>query len=194
MSTGTGLTGSDTFTANASANTTFTVGVSASCLPNADQYFGNNANEYHRYFGNHIFAYTEGTVRTTTDNSGNFSATGNVTAFSSDKRLKTNFNPIESALEKVSQLNGYTFDWNEDVIKDTNFNPSRKTGEIGLIAQEVLAVCEQATAPAPFDIGEDGKSISGEDYLTVDYPKLIPLLIESIKELKAEIEELKNHK
>ena len=128
------------------------------------------------------------------DYAGNFSATGNVTAFSSDKRLKTNFNPIESALEKVSQLNGYTFDWNEDVIKDTNFSPSRKTGEIGLIAQEVLAVCEQATAPAPFDIDEDGKSISGEDYLTIDYPKLIPLLIESIKELKAEIEELKKHK
>jgi len=194
MQTASGLTGSETFTANSSSNQTFTVGVSASCLPNTDQYFGNGNGEFHRYNNNQILGYTQSAIRTTVDYAGNFSATGNVVAYSSDKRLKTNFNPIESALEKVSQLNGYTFDWNEDVIKDTTFSPSRKTGEIGLIAQEVLAVCEQATAPAPFDVGEDGKSISGEDYLTIDYPKLIPLLIESIKELKAEIEELKKHK
>ena len=97
---------------------------------------------------------------------------------------------IDSVIQSINNVkvpnetffpNKITFDWNEDVIKDTNFSPSRKTGEIGLIAQEVLAVCEQATAPAPFDIDEDGKSISGEDYLTVAYPKLKPLLIESIK-------------
>ena len=195
MSANAGLTGTTrTFGANDSSNVSFSLGVSAGCLPNSDQYFGNNNGEYHRYVNNNIYAYVSSGLKTTTTSSGDFSATGNVIAFSSDKRLKTNFNPIESALEKVSQLNGYTFDWNEDVIKDTNFSPSRKTGEIGLIAQEVLAVCEQATAPAPFDIDEDGKSISGEDYLTIDYPKLIPLLIESIKELKAEIEELKKHK
>jgi hypothetical protein len=68
-----------------------------------------------------------------------------------------------------------------------------------LSAQEVQAVMPEAVSLAPFDIAKDEEtgdtlnvSASGEDYLTVDYARLVPLLVEAIKELKAEIEELKN--
>ena len=49
----------------------------------------------------------------------------------------------------------------------------------------------EVVSPAPFDRGVNGTSKSGEDYLTVDYAKLVPLLIEGIKELRAEVEQLK---
>jgi hypothetical protein len=63
--------------------------------------------------------------------------------------------------------------------------------EIGFIAQEIQAVLPEAVKPAPFDYN-GGLSKSGENYLTVQYEKIVPLLIEAIKELKAEIDILKN--
>ena len=83
-----------------------------------------------------------------------------------------------------------------DKLEGTTFEPDYETNDIGLIAQEVQAVCEQATAPAPFDIqyNEETKkheSQSGEDYLTVNYDKLVPLLVEAIKEQQKQIDELK---
>ena len=66
--------------------------------------------------------------------------------------------------------------------------------EAGVLAQEVEAVLPQATAPAPFDLENDnGQTVSksGKNYLTVQYEKIVPLLIEAIKEQQAQIEELK---
>jgi hypothetical protein len=60
-----------------------------------------------------------------------------------------------------------------------------------VFAQDVQQVQPEAVKPAPFDIAEDGTSSSGENYLTVQYEKLIPLLIEAIKELRAEVNQLK---
>ena len=62
---------------------------------------------------------------------------------------------------------------------------------VGVFAQDVEKVQQEAVELAPFDNDSDDNSISGENYLTVQYEKLVPLLIESIKELKKEIEELK---
>jgi hypothetical protein len=137
-----------------------------------------------------------------TDGSGNIAASGNVTAYSSDMRLKENFSHIETPLEKVQKLNGYTFDWNEK-SEELGFVPQHKKNDIGLIAQEVQDVLPQATALAPFDtkLGKDGETISksGENYLTIQYERLVPLLVEAIKEqqnqinsLKQQINELKN--
>ena len=126
----------------------------------------------------------------------NLSAKGNVTAYSSDKRLKENLKHIESPLDKVQKLNGYTFDWISK-IEEVGFVPDHKKNDIGLIAQEVHDVLPQAVAPAPFDIKWDKDKMrniskSGKDYLTVQYERLVPLLIESIKELTNKVKVLEN--
>ena len=104
---------------------------------------------------------------------------GNVTAYASDERLKENIETIPNALDKVCKLRGVTFDWKDD-CEDKGFMPTMQH-ETGVIAQEVQAVIPDAAVPAPFD----------EEYLTVKHEKIIPVLIEAIKELKQEIEELK---
>lgn len=104
---------------------------------------------------------------------------GTITQNASDERLKENITPIENALEKVEQLRGVEFDWKDDV-EEKGFIPYAKH-ETGVIAQDVQKVIPDAAVPAPFD----------ENYLTVKHEKIIPLLIEAIKELKAEVEELK---
>jgi len=127
--------------------------------------------------------------------SGNLTATGTVTDGSSDGRLKENLVRIPTPLDKVDQLHGYTFDWKAECT-DVGFTPVIPTNDIGLIAQDVQAVVPQAVAPAPFDheLSEDGTedvSITGENYLTVQYERLVPLLVEAIKELRQEVETLK---
>ena len=59
-------------------------------------------------------------------------------------------------------------------------------------AQSVKAVMPEVVCRAPVDMGDDGGSLTGEDYMTVKYERLVPLLLESIKELRKEIEELKH--
>lgn len=94
----------------------------------------------------------------------------------SDKRLKDNAIKINNALEKVTKISGYNFDWNDKAIE---MYPTRTVKDVGVIAQEIQEVIPEAV------IERDN------GYLAVQYDKIIPLLIESIKALKAEIEELK---
>ena len=102
-------------------------------------------------------------------------AGGDVIAFaSSDERLKDNIKPIENPLDKISQISGNTFDWNSE--KQNIYNGK----DYGVIAQEI-----QKVMPELVDTRDSG-------YLAVKYDKIVPLLIESIKELKREIEELKS--
>jgi len=103
---------------------------------------------------------------------------GNVTAYASDKRLKENILPIESAVNKALQIRGVEFDW-KDEAEDLGFYPRHKH-EPGLIAQEVEKVVPEAVIPAPFN----------QRYKTIDYNKLIPLLFGSIHELNSRIEDL----
>jgi hypothetical protein len=122
---------------------------------------------------------------------GEIRATNDITAFYSDLRLKENITPIPDALTKVCSLHGVTYNAN-DVAASYGYT---KEEQVGVIAQEVEKVLPQSVKPAPFDIAvdKDGNeySASGENYKTVKYEKLVPLLIEAIKELKAEIQELK---
>jgi hypothetical protein len=119
---------------------------------------------------------------------GGIFATANITAYYSDARLKDFKGKIGDALYKVSQLNGYYYTENE---KAEEFGYNNKELQVGVSAQEVQAVLPEVIAPAPFDMDAENKSKSGEDYMTVRYEKLVPLLIEAIKELKAEVEALK---
>ena len=138
------------------------------------------------------FYVNNNTWRVYWDGSGNQLNTGNVTAYSSDKRLKNNIKNIPNALNKILKINGVNYDWDLVECNKWDFNP--KPSDIGVIAQEIQEVCPEAVAFAPFDrdpLKGDG-SKSGKDYLTVHYEKLVPLLIEGIKEQQSQIEELKN--
>ena len=116
---------------------------------------------------------------------------GNITAYYSDQRLKTRTGLITDAIAKVQKLEGFTY-----VENDTarSFGYNNKKQQVGVAAQTVQEVLPEAVSLAPFDIEtlEDGTitSKSGENYLTVDYSRIVPLLIEAIKELTARVEEL----
>ena len=96
---------------------------------------------------------------------GDLTATGNVTAYS-DERLKTDIKTIDNAVDIVNNLRGVTY-----TRKDTN-----EKG-VGVIAQEIEDVLPQVV--------QDG------EYKSVAYGNIVGVLIEAVKELKAEIEELK---
>jgi uncharacterized protein (UPF0218 family) len=110
-------------------------------------------------------------------NPGTLTVKGDVVAYGSpsDKRLKENIKPIESALDKVMKLQGVTFDWKqkEDVILDIK-------EDIGFIAQDVQKV-------VPELIRENSNGL-----LSMRHQGMAPILLEAIKELKAEIDLLKS--
>ena len=112
------------------------------------------------------------------ESDGDFHADGDVIAFSttvSDERLKTDIQKIENATDKISQINGYTFTYKEDGKKSA-----------GVIAQELEKVLPSAVSEKELLKKDDGVA-----YKTVHYDQIIGLLVESIKELKQEINELK---
>jgi hypothetical protein len=126
---------------------------------------------------------------------GEIRATNEITAYYSDRRLKENVVVIGNAVEKVKSLNGITYTPN-DIAAGFGYDKTVKL--VGLFADEVEAVLPEATRPAPFDQDENGNSKSGENYKTIQYEKLVPLLVEAIKEqqttidsLKTELEEVK---
>ena len=109
---------------------------------------------------------------------GNITATGNITAYYSDDNLKDKLGNIENALEKLLSLNGFKYTPNQTAL-DLGYTMKN---EVGVSAQEVQKVLPEAVVPAPIS----------DQYLTVHYDRLIPLLIEAIKQLKAEVDSLKN--
>ena len=113
-----------------------------------------------------------------------------IIAYASDKRLKHNIQPIENALSKVNSLTGMTYQWN-NLGSQHGWSPDMETREAGVFAQDVQAVLPEAVKLAPFD-NNMGVSKSGENFLTVKYEKIVPLLIEAIKEQQTQIEELKS--
>jgi hypothetical protein len=86
----------------------------------------------------------------------------------SDKELKKNIKPLENSLEKISKINGVNYEWKINSVPD-----------VGVIAQEVREVLPEAVYN------------TSNEFLGVTYVKLIPLLIESVKELKQQVEDLK---
>lgn len=125
--------------------------------------------------------------------SGAIYATGNITAYYSDERLKENITPITNALDKVNSITGVTYNSN-DLAAEYGFTD--RSQQVGVLAQEIQQILPEAVKHAPFDMAaaEDGStySKSGETYLTVQYEKLVPLLIEAIKELTDRVKELES--
>ena len=116
---------------------------------------------------------------------GAITATGEITAYSSDQRLKENVQLITDPLTKIMSLRGVMFDWKQDT-GIVGFEP-KFTHDVGVIAQEIQAVLPEAVRAAPFDTNADGTSRSGHNYLTVQYEKLTALLIEAVKAQQSQI-------
>lgn len=116
-----------------------------------------------------IGGYSMSANRFQMDASGNLTMAGNVTAYS-DERLKTNIQTIENALDKVSKLRGVSYERIDNGEKN-----------IGVIAQEIKEVLPEVV------MEREGEN----QYMSVSYGNIVGVLIEAIKELKAEIEELK---
>jgi hypothetical protein len=104
--------------------------------------------------------------------------------------LKNNLGNIPNALEKISKISGVYYQQDE-FAEQFGYQHSEKK-HIGLIAQEVGSVLPEIVVVAPFDSDKYGESISGDRYLTVKYDKIVPLLIEALKEQKDQIEYLKS--
>jgi hypothetical protein len=119
---------------------------------------------------------------------GTISASADVIAYASDRRLKTNIKTIENPIDKIKKIDGFTFNWNERANQIAGY--SKDINVLGVYAQQIQEVLPEAVKLAPFDNDGNDNSISGENYLTVQYEKLVPLLIESIKELNKKVEDL----
>ena len=108
---------------------------------------------------------------------GDVYSAGEITAYYSDDRLKNRLEDIPNALDKVKSLSGFYYTPNETAL---SFGYKDKR-QVGVSAQATQKILPEIVTTAPVNA----------DYLTVQYEKFIPLLIEAIKELSAEVEELK---
>jgi hypothetical protein len=199
---GTGLSGSQTFTADQASNVTFTVASNANSANGASTIVARDSNgSFTANVG--TFTTVGGTLSTAAQTNitstgnltnlvatsfgcgtaasgtaGEIRATNNITAFYSDERLKTKTGDIENALDKICQIETMLYHANEIAV---TLGYDASIQEVGVTAQSVQKVQPEVVVPAPID----------DKYLTVRYEKLVPLLIEAIKELKAEVDALK---
>ena len=117
---------------------------------------------------------------TDTSTVGLIRATNDIVAYySSDRRLKENITPIKNPLVKLSKINGVEFDWKPTTEEEKRRVHANEGHDIGVIAQEIEKVIPEIV---------ETRSQSG--YKAVKYEKIVPLLIEAIKELKQEVDEL----
>ena len=123
-----------------------------------------------------VFPPAAGTITGNLTVTGVFVCNNDVTAFS-DIRLKTNITQLTNALGKLDMINGYGFEYKDRVGEK----------QVGVIAQEVQTVLPEAVKLTE-------RVFNGEKMLAVNEIKIVPLLIEAIKELKREVDKLKGGK
>ena len=125
---------------------------------------------------------------------GTIRASNDIVSWYSDERLKENIETIPDALNKVMSIRGVTYNANQLA---ESFGYSSKEKQVGVLAGDIMKILPEAVKSAPFDIMLfEGTEISksGENYKTVQYEKIVPLLIQAIKELNEQVRELKGIK
>ena len=142
------------------------------------------SNESEFYWQTTAYNNTTLTTQMKLDNGQNLHVDGDVVAYStsvSDKRLKDNIKTIDNALDKVMALRGVEFDW----------NATSRSGQhdIGLIAQEVEEVIPEVVREKKLQTGEF--TDNEKTFKTIDYDKMVGVLVEAIKEQQQQINELK---
>ena len=200
LTAGTGISGGGDFTLNQNADSSFTFNIDANQSGNIThigQSSQNNLISTSSYFQINF----SGTEEFRFMSNGNFHADGDIIAFSnttaSDRRLKQDIKKISTPLNKISQLRGVEYNWNNDVRYGKDKKSATPT-QMGLIAQEVEKVLPNLVQSNfvmhgkrnDNHVDSDGNIIE-ETYKTVDYVQLIGLLVEGIKELQKEVIEIK---
>ena len=117
---------------------------------------------------------------------------GDISGFYSDMRLKTKVSNIINPFNIINNITGFKYIANDLAIQYGLVNIKDKNKNfVGVSAQEVNEVLPEIVSLAPFDIANDSDgnliSKSGHNYLTIKYDKLVPVLIEGLKELKKEV-------
>jgi hypothetical protein len=198
VSGGSGLTGSGTFDANQTTNSTVTIDhADTSTQASVDNSGGTVIQDVTLDTYGHVTALGSTTLSAasfslgTSDDvrfdslgigtaasgvSGEIRATGDITAHFSDDRLKTRLGGIEDALEKVCSLDGFYYEPNDTAV-ELGYERNK---QVGVSAQSVQNVLPEAVKTAPIS----------DEYLTVQYEKLVPMLVEAIKTLSARVDEL----
>jgi hypothetical protein len=125
--------------------------------------------------GDIVLTHSTNTLAMTGASSGGFTCDGDITAFkSSDKRLKANIVRIGNPIEKIKKIGGYNFEWNQLGEENTN----NKGKDVGVVAQEIEEVIPEIV------------TTRDNGYKAVQYEKIVPLLIECIKDQQIMIENL----
>ena len=128
-------------------------------------------------------------VNTTAGLDGTITTTGDITADYSDRRLKNIIGPIGNSLQRITSLDSIEYEQNKLA---ESIGVSDRGKQIGLIAQQIEEVLPEVVTIAPIDANRHGHSISGDKYLTIMYSKIIPLLVQALKEQHEQIEVLKS--
>ena len=144
-------------------------------------YNGSNSGGVYARIGSGGLSVGTGTL----PSGGGIYATGEITAYYSDARLKTNLRPIADAMNIVNKITGFYYTPNDLAVQ--LLGEETTNTRIGLLAQDVIKVLPEVVKPAPFDLDDDLSSKSGENYITVQYEKLVPVLVEAIKELNTKL-------
>jgi hypothetical protein len=150
---------------------------------NASQFLTVNSNlitgkalndEYNLYVGNTYATGSEGSIGTT----------GNIVAYVSDKRLKDDVTPISTPINKIKQIGGYNFTWGTGSVK-----PGQE--DVGVISQEVEEVMPEVIRKWTHTSSDVKKGATPGTFKSVLYDRMVPLLIEGIKEQQEQIDDLK---
>ena len=123
------------------------------------------------------------------DNNRNFFVPGTITSNWSDRRLKKDFVQVEDYDEILNGMTAYRFKWNALGEKVTAGAVKENVPNLSLIAQDVQAVLPNAVKVNKAGLSPDSTKNDVFDYLTIDYDKITPVLVEALKQTRKELAE-----
>jgi hypothetical protein len=121
----------------------------------------------------------------TTGSEGSIGTTKNIVAYVSDKRLKDDITPISTPIEKIKQIGGYNFTWGTGSVR-----PGEK--DVGVISQEVEEIMPEVIRNFTHRGLDVKKGATPGTFKSVLYDRMVPLLVEGIKEQQNQIDYLKD--
>ena len=130
--------------------------------------------EYNLYVGNSYITGSQGSIGTT----------ANIVAYVSDKRLKDDVTPISNPINKIKQIGGYNFTWGTGSVK-----PGQE--DVGVISQEVEEVMPEVIRNFTHTSEDTNRGATPGTFKSVLYDRMVPLLIEGIKEQQEQIDDLR---